>query len=84
MEEQASVAVAPPLEFNHAIKSAELSPSHSTVKSLDGVSIIGGVLSVMVIVCTWSAAEFPLVSSRDHVLDKIYEPLHGPETKLSE
>ena len=52
MEEQASVAVAPPLEFNHAIKSAELSPSHSTVKSLDGVSIIGGVLSVMVIVCT--------------------------------
>ena len=51
IDEQLSDATAPPLEFNQAIKSAELFPSHSTVRPLAVVVIVGSMVSIIVIVC---------------------------------
>ena len=50
---QVSLAFAPPLLVSQAFNSAVLpAPSHSTVLSLAGVSMVGGVVSTTVIVCT--------------------------------
>src|SRR4051812_8537902 len=40
--------------------------------------IVGGVISVTVIVCTWSAAAFPQLSTRCHVRAITLLPWQGP------
>ena len=43
----------------------------------------GAVLSLTVMVCTWSAAALPQLSTRLQVLVIILEPSHGPATFTS-
>ena len=61
---------------NQSVKACCVSPiPHSiSILAIFVLSIIGGVLSVIVIVCTWSAAEFPHASVKDQVLEITNEP----------
>ena len=43
-----------------------------------GLVNAGAVLSLTVIVCTWSAAALPQLSTRCHVLVMIRDPSQGP------
>ena len=55
---------------------------HSTVAFNAAVSVVqvGGILSLTVIVCTWSAARFPQLSTKLQVLVIIREPWQAPAT----